>query len=180
MRTIALLAALAASALLLLTPRGDAARPAPGPGAVIHMHERLFAAIDSGDVDAALGFLHTDMRMEDEWSKRPCQVFIAEPSGVALGARNHAESRELLARFVKDQKAKGGRVKTEVVPLSTNCYSGELSYGVMELVRTRTEGKQISEERWISTALVTEDGGWKLTHWQLAPAPPAEKKTAQR
>ncbi len=180
MRMIALLAALAASALLLLTPRTDAARPVPGPGAVIHMHERLFAAIDAGDVDAALGFLHADMNMKQEWGKRPCQLFIAEPSGVAFGARDHAESRELLARFVKEQKAKGGRMKTEVVSLSTDCHSGELSYGVMELVRTRTEGKQVTEERWISTALVTHDGDWKLTHWQLAPAPPAAKKTAQR
>lgn len=163
---------LTAAALTLLVGTGAALaaamRPAPpiGPGAVIEMQRELFAAIDAGDTERALAFLHEDMHMQRSWGKRPCTLFLPESGEGTTTARDHAQSRAALRRFVEEGKG----WKTEVTEATADCSSEDVSWAVLELTRRReVEGREV-ERRLRATALVTYDDGWKLTHWHVSPA----------
>jgi hypothetical protein len=111
------------------------------------------------------------MNMDDRWRQRPCQVFFTNAAGKTRRAMNNSESRELLAEMAREGAESGGSVKTTVKPLSTDCFSAELSYAVLEVERVHERGGQTWTETFVSTSLVTyADNGWKLTHWHLTPA----------
>jgi hypothetical protein len=159
-----------ASTGFTITSESLAPKPTLGPGAVIHMHEELFRAIDAGDAEIAIGFLHKDMDMDDKWRKRPCQIFFTDIQGKTVRAMNHSDSRKLMTRMTQRLAASEGSVKTTIRPLSSNCFSAKLSYAVLEIKRVYRHGKKSWIERFVSTSLVTHDNGWKLTHWHLSPA----------
>ena len=174
MRIFLTLAVLATAGYVIANATLSTAAPSPaalGPGAVIHMHEQLFAALDAGDAEKAVAFLHEDMEMDDEWRRRPCQVFLTDAKGETRQARKHAESAALLTTMAKESVLKGVTCETTVRPLSTDCFSAELSYAVLEVERAYRMGKESWTERLLCTSMVTYDEGWELTHWHLSPAP---------
>lgn len=161
--TVLAIPALALLALSAVSPTP----PTPGPGAVIGMHKVMFRAIDAGDVDAALAFLHPDMHMDREYGKRPCTLFLVEDDDTPLSADGFAESKKLLASWI-DSGASGW--ETRITGAHDDCLSGELSYAVLEFERTRTTKLGSETRKYRSTSLVTYDDGWKLTHWHVSPA----------
>ena len=155
-------------AILALTANSPAA-PAPGPGAVIAMHKAMFRAIDGGDLEGALGFLHADMDMDRDYGQRPCTLFLVGDEGAPVSADGFAASNQLLADWL-DSGASGW--KTRITSAHDNCLSGELSYAVLEFERTRATKLGTETRRYRSTSLVTYDEGWKITHWHVSPAGP--------
>jgi hypothetical protein len=133
------------------------------------MHERLFAAIDRGDVEGALAFLHPDMHMERAWVERPCTVVLEDIDDRSQHAIGYEASRELLGSWVREAAADRG--ETRITRWLSNCFSSELSYAILEFERTRTVDGEPETRRYVSTSLVTyADGGWKLTNWHVSPA----------
>jgi len=170
MRSIVALAAISLLAIVL-TNLGSARPVVPGPGAVIHMHEQLFAAADRGDHKGVIGFLHPDMNMDQEYRERPCTLFLPDQKGELVECESYAESRKALYGWAKAQTEAGGTWKTSVRSLGSDCFSSELSYAVLEVDRSHTVDGKTTTQRFVSTALVTYDDGWKLTHWHLSPVP---------
>jgi len=170
LRTLSILA-LAGTALAAahMTPTV----PAPGPGAVIAMHQKLFQAIDAGNAERALEFLSADLNMQDEHRGRPCTLFLVDGSGAPVTSVGAEASRELLASWIA---ASEGRWETKLTSARDDCFSGELSYAVLEFERKRTDTKKPVVRRYRSTSLVTYDEGWKITHWHVSPAGEAAAK----
>ena len=160
-------------ALVLALASSSVADPTPllpvGPASVIEMHQDLFRALDSGDADRAASFLHKDMFMDDKWRKRPCQLFLTDTDGSVQSSLSYVDSRKLMGDLARRFGPSSGCVKTTVRALSSDCRV-ELSYAVLEIEREHRQGQKSWTERFISTSLVTHDGGWKLTHWHLSPA----------
>ncbi len=185
LRTLAVLCASSAVLLPLSTRSAGAPSPAlgpslgpslapspsPGPESVVHMHERLFAAIDRGDVEGALAFLHPDMHMNRAWVERPCTVVLEGIDDRSQHAIGYEASRELVASWVRETGAAANGRETRITRWLSNCFSSELSYAIVEFERTRTVDGEAETRRYVSTSLVTRDGGsWQLTNWHVSPA----------
>jgi hypothetical protein len=162
---------LALAALPVLLSPAPAAPAAPGPGAVLVMHERLFRAMDAGDVSQALEFLHADIRPEDEHRPRPCTTILPTLEGGMVSGASFDESRAALTGWIESSADAGGQWSTRLVSGYDDCFSGELSYAVLEFERVHEKDGARTATRYRSTSLVTYDGGWKLTHWHVSRAP---------
>lgn len=168
-RFVTPLSALVLGGAAALAATGLSPAPTLGPGAVVAMHRQLFRAIDAGDVETALAFLSDDLNMDAEYRRRPCTLFLNDRDGKPIESVGVDASRALLARWVEESKE--GEWKTEIRVGTDDCFSGELSYAVLDFQRQRIDSKERSIERFRSTSLVTYDGGWKITHWHVSPAP---------
>jgi hypothetical protein len=171
-RSAALLAA--ASLAFLLAPVSSpvtAAPTPPGPGAVIGMHERFFRAIDAGELDKALAFLHADMNLDQQERARPCSLFLVDRAGVPRQATSFEASKKLLGEWIRTWTPAGSKCETRVTPIGADCFSAELSYAVLQLERKVTVGEKTTTQRYLCTSLVTHGGndGWQLTHCHLSP-----------
>jgi len=177
------LACLAGAAALLALIAWSASPPVRGPGGVIEMHERLFAAIDAGDTEAALAFLHVDMNMssKSEMTRRPCTLVLPDKNGTASAAVGQAKSSKALASFIGSQGS--GAWSTEITSAQADCPSADASWAVLEIKRTRVrEDGVTTERRYHSSSIVAHDGDFTLTHWHLSPATPrtdGRKKAAR-
>ena len=159
-----------ASAILLAAALAGAAQ---GYDQTLIMTDaQLFAALDAGDAIAARAFLHEDIHMGDKWRRRPCTLALYEVDGTSGLAVGRTASRALLDTWAD---AADTGAETRITNWVSDCHSGELSYATLEFERTNSvNGKQVTK-RYVSTSLVTyEDGGWRITHMQVAPA--AEKQ----
>jgi hypothetical protein len=176
LRTAPLLAALAAVPLLAARPPAAPAAPAPpGPGAVLAMHERLFAALDRGDAEAVAGALAPDETVGG--LERRAHVFLDGPHPRA--ARGAAEARTVLAHWPKLWRSDRAEVTTTIVRHQTECASGDLSYGVLEVERAYERGGARLVDRLHVTSLVAyRDGSWKLFHVHVSPVALAEPAAA--
>ena len=164
-----LFACCAGATALLALIAWTSSPPVRGPGGVIEMHEKLFAAIDAGDTEAALGFLHADMNMKSrlEMTRRPCTL-VLPGRPIAVG---QATSSKALAAFIESQGH--GDWQTEIVRAQADCPSQDASWAVLEVKRTHTgEDGAVSEKRYNSSSIVAHDGDFTLTHWHLSPAEP--------
>ena len=133
------------------------------------MHKQLFAALDAGDVEAALAHLSPDLNMGRKYTERPCTVALSEIDGLSAHAIGNAASRKLLTDWVRAAGEKAST--TRVTRWLSDCFSAELSYAVLEFERTRTVDGERQTRRYVSTSLVTHRGGhWRITNWQVAPA----------
>jgi ketosteroid isomerase-like protein len=165
-------------ALLALVPVTflfrPAAAPAVGPGGVIDMQVRLFRALDTGDAAAAAAFVDTDPNGgladgQDGGLQTP-SVFLLDAQGAPIVAHGAENVKKLLAAQAQASKDGGPEWTTRILRSRADCYSGDLSYAVLELERSR--GVKGGVHRYRSTALVrhAKDGGWKLMHWHVSSA----------
>jgi hypothetical protein len=155
---------------LALASSSPASAPVRGPGAVVSMHRSFFKAVDAGQTDTAMAFLHADMQMDDEYRRRPCQIWLVGTDGEPRAAQNQAQSRELLSQWIEAERASGASYKTKITPRAADCFSAELSFAVLDIERSCTRDGETTVERWRSTSLVTYDSDWKLTHMHISPA----------
>jgi ketosteroid isomerase-like protein len=173
-RTFTTLLALSGALVLALAPAADSSAPPPGPGAVISMHIQLMRAIDGADADKAASFVgpKTDTSMFFDRDERPEVI------------RGRAAVAERLSEWARESRI--GNYSTKVTPIASDCFSGDLSYAVLEIERSMktTSGGSMVVERYVSTSLVQyREGGWKLMHWHLSPASaidPALRPSSER
>lgn len=153
---------------LLLAPRATSA-PArtpvralasPGPGGVLELHRRLFAALEAHDREAALTVLDVDRKA------LPVSVVLFD-GGPPLTARTRDGAAEALIEWA----ARTGS-GTRIVRQQVECPSTDLSYAVLELERVQTSKDGTRRlRRFHATSLVREvEGRWKLFHWHVSPA----------
>lgn len=175
-RRIPLLAPLALLPLLHAA-RAPEAAPALGPGSVLAMHVRLFAAAERASAEEVRSLLFDGQEMGwifegDGKDGRPgvFQSFLPSGSGTArIDGQEDATGR--LAAWAAGWKH-------EVGTAWADCGSGALSFCAFELTRSRGAGEEATSERWHGTSLVTyedgkgEDQGWKIRHLHLSPADP--------
>ena len=176
-RRISLLAGGAVLALAL-TWTLSAARPAaPGPGAVLHMHERLFAALDRGDVERVRSFLAPSVRGatwdgEGGWeAPRGFLAYLPDADGQGVAAENEREGVEQLMAWSREAASqKGAGWKTEITRAWSDCRSADLSFAMLEFERTRPSQDGLERERYRSTSLVShKKGGWVAWHIHISP-----------
>jgi hypothetical protein len=154
-----------------VTPPVTPVAAPPGPGAVIAMHDRLFQALDAGDLDKTLALLHPDMNMNQNERARPCSLFLVDRAGAPRQANGFGASKKLLGEWLPAWTPDGAKCETRITPIGADCFSAELSYAVLELERKVTLGGKTTTQRYVSTSLVTyANDGWQLTHWHLSPA----------
>ncbi len=164
--TFLALAALAPASVTLLASGSE---PLSGPGAVLEMHEKLFAALDRGDLETVRAHLG-ETPMGAEWSA--AGGWTHPPGFLAWGSEGNgkgfaAESREdglrsLLAWGSEGTKG-GGGWSTKITRAWSDCHSPELSFAALEFERTRTVEGKSETVRYRSTSLVSyEDGRWVL------------------
>jgi hypothetical protein len=170
-----LFAALGGTALVLAAaiPNGSAAPSVPGPGAVLEMHRRLFAALDAGDLERAREHF-VEHRQGASWTAdggwtepRGFQALLLDGEGRAVEAAAPADAVSALAAWSRG--AEGAR--TKVLGAWTDCASAELSYAILELERSepRADGAEI--RRYRLTSLVSHrNGRWVIWHVHLSPA----------
>ncbi len=171
LRTLSML--VVASVAVLAGPApvsAPAPAPVPGGGAVLAMHRELLGALDAGDVQAAQGFLSADSQPESAEGGRPCTLFLVGADGSPVSAVGNGESRALLARFLAEQTALGGKFETRITRAWTDCPSAEVSWAVLEFERAHSEDGAVRTRRYRSTSIVRHDDGWKLTAWHVSPA----------
>lgn len=138
-----------------------------GPHGVIEMHEKLFAALDRGDADAAAAFVAVDRKAQP----RSVTMYLVDAKGEPLAATHAGEARDILAKLAAEAKHAGGTWSTKLVREQADCDSPELSYAILELERTHAIDGKTEVKRYRSSSLVRhEDGGWKLFHWHVSPA----------
>ena len=71
----------------------------------------ILAAIDRGDVEGALAFLHPDMHMKRAWVERPCTVVLEGIDDRSQHAIGYEASRELVGSWVREAAADPGETK---------------------------------------------------------------------
>jgi hypothetical protein len=159
----------AAPALVVLAafaaPRSasELATPA-GPGGVIHMVKKHFAALDRGDVEAALdlvaapGETHFPITWYDVGTD--CQPL-------------NLSGREAVAKALAEQCAQnkaGGWTTTKIADdVHADCHSPQLGYATLTLER-KAEGQP--SQRLRMTALgcyVSEKNAWRWFHLHVSP-----------
>src|SRR5262245_48919742 len=153
----------ATTAVTAARPAPAAPDPAPGPGAVIAMHRELFAAMDRGDVEKALTFLHADMNMKDPYRQRPCTLYLVADDGTPLRSEGCDESRSLFTLQLKNDGAARGTWKTTITSAHDDCFSSELTWCTLEFERTHVVDGRSTTRRYRSTTLAAYDGGWKMS-----------------
>jgi hypothetical protein len=158
----------------LLATRTPAAAPAAvGPGVVLDMHRRFFAALDAGDAEKALAFVDTSSEGgfadgEDGGIARPDVMWLDE-HGLPEHAHGLDAVRGLVARHAKASVDGGPAWTTKIVKSRSDCYSAELSYAILEFERSR--GVKGGTRRYRSTSLVRHAGDqWKLLHFHVSAA----------
>ena len=177
-----ILACTAGAAALLALIAWTASPPVRGPGGVIDMHKALFTAIDAGDTEAALRFLHGDMNMKSKhaMTRRPCTLVLPGKDGAGSAAVGRAKSGKALASFIASE---GSDWHTEILSAQADCPSSDASWAVFEIERTRSNADgTVMVKRFNSSSIVAHDGDFTLTHWHLSPAalPASARKTAGR
>ncbi len=156
-----LLAFLAPTALATLSIA--TAATAPGGGAVLAVHAELLEALDRGDAQRAAALVAS--------GELPT-LFLVDQLGRSETRQGHDQVAAGIAAWAR---AAGGGWTTSVVPVRAECPSGELSFALLRIERRRARGEVVEVERYLSTSLVRhEKDGWKLVHWHLSPAAPAE------
>lgn len=148
-------------------PAGPVRAPAPGPGAILHMHRSLFAALDRGDAEAAMAFVAPDLN----GPPRKSSLFLVGMAGEPVVSTTAAASSELLAVLAKESGAAGGTWKTTMSRETAECDSGEVSYATFEFERVHeVDGRKVAR-RYLSTSLACyEKGEWRIFHWHVSPA----------
>jgi hypothetical protein len=159
----AVLLPLASAALL------SASGPAPGPGAVLAMHEDLFAALDRGDVEAVRGHLGEasmggDWTAAGGWSEPPgFLAWATEGAGKGFSVTSREDGLRALLAWGAEGSKEGGGWTTRITHAWSDCRSADLSFAALEFERTRTVGGATETARYRSTSLVSHDGKrWKL------------------
>jgi hypothetical protein len=158
-----------ASALTVTLAPGARSGPAvpPGPGAVISMHVQLFRAIDAGDAERAAAFVGPDLEATLLLDRARAGEHERELEPVLDRGRTAVAER--LAEWARASKDLG--YSTSIEAVRADCSSGELSYAVLEIERSRATATGKEVERYLSTSLVHHrSGGWRLMHWHLSPA----------
>lgn len=157
-----------------LTSRTRAAAAAPvGPGVVLDMHRRFFAALDAGDAEKALAFVDTASEGgfadgADGGIARPDVMWLDE-HGLPEHAHGLDAVRVLVGRHAKASIDGGPAWTTKIVKSRSDCYSAELSYAILEFERSR--GVKGGTQRYRSTSLVRHAGDqWKLIHFHVSAA----------
>lgn len=164
-RSIALACTLTAAAVAVTTTLSSSAPVLAGPGGVISAHEKLFAALDSGDAEAASTFFtRTDMGMsmnrKGKWSESPGSVLYLLDADARGG-----DVAPILSGLA--ERFDGG--KTEIVRSWSDCPTQSISFAVLEFQHTAHDGEV---SRYRSTALVRhEKRGFRFYHWHVSPAP---------
>lgn len=165
-----ILAGLAAASIPLVAARVSA--PLAGPGAVIEMHERLFAALDRCDASAARAFVVE--------SDVPVSLLLADANGRPAAADGVEAASALLARLAQERKSAGGTFKTKILKSRADCVSERLSYGIFEYEVMHALDDKTTTQRFTMTSLVhwTKDG-MKLFHAHASISPGTERPRAQ-
>lgn len=147
------------SALVSLGP----APAARGPGAILAMHRKLFAALDKGDAEAAASFLKKSGFFRTE-------LFLCDERGRQVKARGIEPSRSLVAEWAERRRVEGGTWATKILESNPDCHSPELGYMTMEFEVLHDKDGRRTRKRFRSTSLVTyADGAWSLFHWHVSP-----------
>ena len=170
-RTLVPLLLLSAVLTIALAPRARSGPAAlPGPGAVVGMHIQLFRALDAGDAGRAASFVGPDQK-----TTLALDLVGGEPE-LETG---RAGVMQRLAEWARASKGLGYSTSVEV--LRADCPSGELSWAVLEIERSRETAAGVEVERYVSTSLVHyRSGGWRLMHWHLSPAGEPERQVASK
>jgi hypothetical protein len=138
--------------------------PAAGPGAVLAMHQQLFAALDRGDVETVRRSLG-ETPMGADWtpaagwaSPRGFLAWNSECGGPGFRADSREDAlRALLAWGAQGTKGDGGWT-TKITSAWSDCHSPEISFAALEFERTRTVDGKSETARYRSTSLVSHDG----------------------
>ena len=176
-----LLHCLAAVFALTFVPLTPAAPLAPlGPGAVIELHERLFAAIDRDDREAIASMLMEssagiEQGESGEWLEPAgFLVFGWGAAGPLAAARDPQAGVAALASLAEGPDKSADRWRTKIERAWADCDSERVSYAMLEFRRERTHAGQSEVRRFRSTSLVAyTKTGWKLWHLHVSPAAPA-------
>ncbi len=157
------LCALLAPVSLALLPLAVApGASSPGPGAVLAMHAALLAALDQGDAARAGAFV--------AGGDQPT-LFLVDQLGRPETRQGHDRVAAAISAWAR---AEGLGWKSAVTPVRADCPSGELSFAILRIERSRPRGTEQELASYLSTSLVRhEKDGWKLLHWHLSPAEPA-------
>jgi len=164
-RSTMLAIALTAAAVAVTTTLSSSAAVLAGPGGIIHAHEKLLAALDAGDAEAAAAFFtRTEMgrslNRKGKWSESPGSVLYLLDADARGG-----DVAPILSGLA--QRFDGG--KTEIVRSWSDCQTQSLSFAVLEFQHTAHDGEV---SRYRSTALVRyEKKGFRFYHWHVSPAP---------
>ena len=174
---LALLALPIVLALLALAPASATPQPAPlGPGGVLELHEKLFAALDKGDAAAVKTMLGGHKRglvhKDDRWAQEglTMRTFLVDGKGTPRSGDGVEAAVKLLFTWDGASK-KNPRWKTTILEGWMDCPSEEISFATLQFERTRTVGDEIQTKRYRSTSLVSHTKrGWKLWHFHVSPA----------
>jgi hypothetical protein len=157
---------LAFAALLPLASTAliSGAAPASGPGAVLAMHEELFAALDRGDVEAVRAHLGqtpmgADWTAAGGWTEPPgFLAWATEGGGKGFSATSREDGLRALLAWGGEGSKGGDGWTTKITHAWSDCRSADLSFAALEFERTRTVGGTTETARYRSTSLVSHDG----------------------
>lgn len=136
--------------------------PAPGPGAIIDLHVRIFRALDTVDPAA----LRDELALGDDFV-----VYGPGPNG-PVRAQGEAEVWNWFKDAFEATKAAGGTFSTKITWSHADCHSPELGYGLIEFTRTQVKDGVTTEAHFRATALASWDKGHcRLRHWHLTSIP---------
>ena len=165
-----------------LTPSAAAATAPPlyGPGGVLAMHVRFFAALDEGDMktvasilaESPAGLTWSLDETGGEWGEpRGFQAFLVDHQDEPRSCDKKSQALKWLQVWSQGTVEAGGRRETRITDGWMDCPSGALSYAVLEFERSTTAGDRVDVRRYRSTSLVSHTkAGWKLWHLHVSPA----------